>query len=295
MITRRTFLKGMGATVVAGVGMTTYAFGIEPRFRLQVTTYRLHPPRWPTNSEITRIAVVADIHACEPWMPEARIEEIVAVANGLEPDLTVLLGDYASGISRFRTGRVKAAQYAPILGRLRARLGVRAILGNHDWWSDAPGIRDALEGHGVPVLENRAERFDHADGSTFWLAGLGDQLAIPNGRGGFDGVDDLPGTLAQVTDDGPVVLLAHEPDIFAEVPDRVGLTLAGHTHGGQVNIPFFGRPIVPSAYGERFAYGHIIDDDRHLVVSGGLGCSILPVRFRVPPEIVLVELGASQA
>jgi predicted MPP superfamily phosphohydrolase len=104
-------------------------------------------------------------------------------------------------------------------------------------------------------------------------------------------MDDLPGTLAKVTDDAPVVLLAHEPDIFPRVPERVSLTLCGHTHGGQVRL-FGYSPVVPSRYGNRYAYGHIVENGRHLIVSGGLGCAILPVRLGVPPEIVLVDVAA---
>ena len=122
----------------------------------------------------------------------------------------------------------------------------------------------------------------------FWLAGLEDQVAIRrNGR--WVGLDDLPGTLAQITDDAPVILLAHEPDIFTDVPDRVCLTLSGHTHGGQVRL-FGWSPIVPSRHGQRYAYGHVREGQRDLVVSGGIGCSILPVRLGVVPEITLIEL-----
>ena len=103
-------------------------------------------------------------------------------------------------------------------------------------------------------------------------------------------MDDLAKTLAKITDDAPVLLMAHEPDIFPEVPDRISLTLSGHTHGGQFRM-FGYSPVVPSRYKNRYAYGHIIEDGRHLLVSGGLGCSIAPVRFGVPPEIVLLELG----
>ncbi len=99
-----------------------------------------------------------------------------------------------------------------------------------------------------------------------------------------------PGTLAKITDDAPVILLAHEPDIFPRVPDRVAITLSGHTHGGQVRL-FGYSPVVPSRFGNRYAYGHVVEDNRHLLVSGGLGCSILPVRFGSPPEIVMLELG----
>ena len=87
--------------------------------------------------------------------------------------------------------------------------------------------------------------------------------------------------------------MAHEPDIFPQVPERVALTISGHTHGGQVDLPFIGRLVVPSAYGQRYAYGHVVENGRNLIVSGGLGLSVLPVRLGVPPEIVLIEIGGS--
>ena len=181
---------------------------------------------------------------------------------------------------------------------------MHAVLGNHDWWDDLEAQRTgkgpvlgrrALERVGIPVYENDATRISK-DGHAFWLAGLGDQIAFITGRRKrarrmFEGVDDLPGTLAKITDDAPVILLAHEPDIFSEVPNRVSLTLSGHTHGGQVRL-FGYSPMVPSRYGNRYAYGHVVEDDRHLIISGGLGCSILPVRIGMPPEIVMVDVAA---
>ena len=127
--------------------------------------------------------------------------------------------------------------------------------------------RRVLERVGIPVYENDVVRLTK-DGRPFWLAGLGDQMAFISGRRKrarrrFEGVDDLPGTLAKVTDDAPVILLAHEPDIFPRVPDRVALTLSGHTHGGQVRM-FGYSPMVPSRFGNRYAYGHIVEDDRNL-------------------------------
>ncbi len=100
-----------------------------------------------------------------------------------------------------------------------------------------------------------------------------------------------PARCAQVGTDDPVLLLVHEPDIFTRVPARVALTLAGHTHGGQIRLPLIWPAFVPSKYGARFAYGHVIEDERHLIVSGGLGTSIIPARLGVPPEIVQVQLG----
>jgi predicted MPP superfamily phosphohydrolase len=112
------------------------------------------------------------------------------------------------------------------------------------------------------------------------------------GASRFEGADDLPGTLARIQTDDPVILLVHEPDIFTQVPPRVALTLAGHTHGGQIKFPMMPPLLVPSEYGARFAYGHIVEQDRHMIVSGGLGTSIVPLRLGVPPEILRIQLGA---
>jgi uncharacterized protein len=289
---RRDLFRLAGATAFIGAGLGSYAFAIEPRFRLEVTRYRLTPPRWPANAKPLRIVALADLHACDPWMPLSRIEEIVDVTNGLKPDLIVLLGDYVAGMRRFRTAVVPPKEWGRVFRDLKAPLGVHSVLGNHDWWDDEPGSRRGLLDNDIPVMENDAVLLRPENGSAFWLAGLGDQIARIEGPGQFRGVDDLPGTMEKITDDDrPVIMLAHEPDIFVKMPERVSLTLSGHTHGGQVNLPFVGRSVVPSAYGSRYAYGHIVEDGRNLIVSGGLGCSVLPVRFGVPPEIVLIELG----
>jgi predicted MPP superfamily phosphohydrolase len=141
-----------------------------------------------------------------------------------------------------------------------------------------------------PLKKRRVTRRHFLLGSRFWLAGLGDQIAHRIARNQFRGEDDLPGTLGHVGTDDPILLLVHEPDIFPRVPDKVALTLAGHTHGGQIRLPLVWPAFVPSAYGARYAYGHIIEDRRHMVVSGGLGTSIVPLRLGVPPEIVHVEV-----
>jgi predicted MPP superfamily phosphohydrolase len=217
-----------------------------------------------------------------------RIEQIVATTMKLEADMIVILGDLAAGLRNFRTRAIEPEEWAVPLSRLWAPLGVHAVLGNHDWWTDVDAVRFGLSRAGIPLYENNAIRVKHKR-REFWIAGIGDQIAYRTDNG-FVGVHDLPGTMKLVHDDAPIILLAHEPDIFVEVPDRIALTLAGHTHGGQIYVPGLGRPVVPSAYGQRFAYGHIVENNQHLVVSGGLGCSILPVRFGVPPEITLVTL-----
>jgi predicted MPP superfamily phosphohydrolase len=294
---RRTFFKWLGGLALSGAAVTGYAFGIEPGFLLRVQRYALTPPGWPSDFKL-RIAALADIHAGEPYMGLGRVERIVEATNELKPDLILLLGDYAAG-HRWVTGKVAIKDTASVLAGLKAPLGAHAILGNHDWWDDKQAQKrragpclygETLRAAGFPVYENDGIRLEH-NGRPFWLLGLADQIAFIEGRGRFSGIDDLPATLAKVTDDAPVILMIHEPDAFTQVPARVSLTLAGHTHGGQVRL-FGYSPVVPSAYGNRFAYGLVVEENRHLIVSGGLGCSILPVRFGVPPEINLIELGA---
>jgi uncharacterized protein len=304
MVTRRLLLKAMAAFGLMGTGFGAYAVGVEPRIH-KVTRYRPRLPNWPQNLRL-RIAVIADIHACEPWMGLDRVGQIVADTNALAPDLILLLGDYMAH-HPFVIRQIPAPDWARVLAGLKAPLGVHAILGNHDWWDDTEAqkvghgpirAQRALEAVGIRVYENDARRLAK-DGQPFWLAGLGDQWALQRSRRGTKrrmkwarGVDDLPGTMAQIQDDAPAILMIHEPDAFPGVPARVALTLAGHTHGGQVSLGGVALA-VPSRYGRRYAYGHIVEEWRHLIVSGGLGCSLAPVRFGVPPEIVLVELGGT--
>lgn len=299
MLSRRTLLKFLGASLVSLTAGAAYAFGYGPLQRPHIARYRLAPRQWPKGHAL-RIVALSDIHVVEPWMNPERLRGIVADANALRPDLVLLLGDFVTGMRKFRLDTVPASAWAPALGGLSAPLGVHAVLGNHDWWDDEevqrsragmPYTRRALEEAGIRVLHNEAVHIRHGS-RGFWLAGLGDQLALPTARRNrWQSLADLPATLAACTNDDPVLLMAHEPDMFPEVPDRVSLTLSGHTHGGQVNL-FGWRPVVPSRFGDRFAYGHIVEEGRHLIVSGGLGCSIAPVRVGVAPEIVLIELGA---
>jgi predicted MPP superfamily phosphohydrolase len=299
MISRRQFFKVIGGLGALGASTAAYGFG-EPLLQLRVARYDITPKQWPANFQL-KVAVIADLHACDPWMSLPRIEAIVERTNALDADIIVMLGDYVAG-HRHVTRSIPAGEWAPVLAGLKAPLGVHAILGNHDWWDDKTAQRDgfgptvarrALEASGIPVYENDAKRLTK-DGRAFWLAGLGDQLAYVPARRFRPvrriGVDDLAATLAKVTDAAPVILLAHEPDVAVRVPARVALQLSGHTHGGQVRLLGW-SPVTPS--GPRLVYGHTrMNSD--IVISGGLGCSIMPFRLGVPPEIVLVTLGGTK-
>lgn len=297
MITRRSFLKWLGRLTAGGVLTGTYAFVIEPGFRLNTTVYAFTPPRWTPGLKL-RVVLLADPHCVEPHMPLSRWERIIATANALQPDMHLLLGDYVAG-HFFRTGTVKVADIAAAATALKAPLGTYGICGNHDWWDDlsvqrlkqGPCLAEkAFVASGIPMLENKAVRLEK-DGNPFWLSGTSSLVALrTRNHGRFLSQARIDEALAQVTDDAPIIHMAHEPDLFIDIPERISLTLSGHTHGGQVRL-FGYSPMTPSSYGNRFAYGHIVEEGRHLIVSGGLGCSILPVRFGMPPEIVVLELG----
>ena len=298
MMTRRYVMRLLAGAGLAGVSTAAYGFAVEPNM-LNVTRYNLAPPQWPAGFEL-KIAAITDIHACDPWMSLERIGEIVTRTNQLGADIIVLLGDYVTR-PNWLMRDIAAPAWAEVLAGLKAPLGVHAILGNHDYWQDKPVMRAgggvtfarrALEGAGIPVYENDVARLSH-NGHPFWLAGLADQVAfLPlrrQRRGKPLGLDDLAGTLAKVTDDAPVILLAHEPDIAVDVPDRVALQLSGHTHGGQVNL-FGWAPATPTDYPEKFTYGYA-REKCDVIISAGVGFSGLPIRIGAPPEIVLVTLG----
>jgi uncharacterized protein len=271
------------------------SLGLTPAYRLHVQHYAPTPRGWPADL-VMSIAAIADVHYGDPVLEPEHLQQIIDTTNDLNADLIVLLGDYGATHHTAGEHQRSMTDFARATQHLHAPLGVYAILGNHDWWSDpqaqathrGPIVAGrALTGVGIRVLANDAVRLTHRDHS-FWLAGLGDQMAFPHEPVG--GVDDLAATVDLLTDDAPAILLAHEPDIFATAPARFALTLSGHTHGGQVKI--LGRtPVVPSRYGNRYVYGHIVEDGRHLIVSGGLGVSLLPFRIGVPPEVVHIRLG----
>jgi predicted MPP superfamily phosphohydrolase len=268
----------VAACAVLGLGLR--AFWLEPAsLRVTASTIEL-PPGSPALDGL-RVAVLADLHVGSPWNGLDKLARIVAETNAAAPDVVLLAGDYV--IKGVIGGSFVAPEaIAARLHALHAPLGVYAVLGNHDWWLDAARVRTALAAAAIPTLDDRALAID-GGGRRFWLCGVSDF---------WEGAHDVHRALAGVTDDAPVILFTHNPDVFPHVPARVALTVAGHTHGGQVFVPILGRPIVPSRYGQRYAIGHVVEDGRHLFVSPGLGTSIIPVRFRVPPEISLVTLRA---
>ncbi|MDB5665977.1 MAG: metallophosphoesterase [Cypionkella sp.] len=288
-------MKGLLGGTLAGFFVGGYAVA-EAAWQLRVQNWAVQPPGWRRGQRL-RIAMVADLHACGFGMDEGRVAQVVEVANAQGADLIALMGDYRA-THKFQRRIVPIDVVAPILAGLRAPFGVYAVTGNHDWWDDPQALarkvgpchtQVALEAAGIAVLANRAVKLGQGD-TAFWLGGTESQSCFQRkNRRDIIGMSDVPGVVAQMTGDDPAILLAHEPDQFVTVPDRVALTLSGHTHGGQVRFGPW-APVVPSRFGQRFDYGHFREGMRDLVVSGGIGCSGLPIRFGVPPEITLVDL-----
>lgn len=263
------------AGLAAGAAVIGWSVWFAPR-RVVVRRRTLRLPHWPAELAGLRVAVLTDLHAGAPHVGEDKVARLVEDVNRARPDLVVLLGDYVDPTVAFGT-TVSPEAVAVRLGQLRAPLGVIAVLGNHDWLHAGERMRRALRDAGVTVLENDAVAVREA----LWVAGVG---AESERRA------DPAAAVAGVPAGNAILLLSHNPDTFVRVPDRVGLTLSGHTHAGQVALPYLRARYIPSRFGERFAQGHIVERGRHLFVSAGIGTSRLPVRFLAPPEIVVLRL-----
>ena len=222
-----------------------------------------------------RIVALGDFHL-RPFTQPALVRRAVELANSLQPDLTVLLGDYV-----WRD--VEAIfELAPILAGLDARHGVFAALGNHDLWTDTAVIKTGLAEAGLPLLVNQGLPITQGSG-TLYLAGLDD---------GWSGKPDLDAALAAAPADAPVVLLLHEPDL-ADTYSRhsqIALQLSGHSHGGQIRFPRLGGALILPYLGRKYDMGLYKVRDMWLYTNPGIGVTNEPVRFNCPPEITEITL-----
>jgi len=251
---------------------------IEPS-RLIVHQETIQIDNLPKELSGLRIALIADIHSGGPFIDDNKLRQIVELTNQQNPDLIVLLGDYMSPNS-WHSQRVEPEVTAAAMKNLHAPLGVYAVLGNHDWWYNGGKVRRAFEANGIPVLDDEVAEVKWQNGS-FWLVGLADFWTRPQ---------HVSETRAKVPQDAPVIAITHNPDVFPGLPQSVPLLLTAHTHGGQVNLPLIGTPIVPSRFGRKYTAGHVFENGHHMFVTTGIGTSILPIRFRVPPEIVILTI-----
>ncbi len=262
----------------------------EPVRDVEVITHKIDIEDW--DAQPLRIGILADPHVGLPNMSLRRFHHICRQLNALDCDIIMLLGDYRARYL-YKTSRYGLEEIADAMLKLNAPLGVWGVLGNHDWWDDHETMKRG-EGSciseavfreaGLQMLENENTIID----KRFNLVGLGDQWAFKI-RGGFRGVDDLTAAMKGIDRKLPTILMAHEPDVFSGLDEEIVLTISGHTHGGQVVVN--GKHLNSSKkYGYSYLYGHYKENDRHLVVSGGLGTSVFPLRFGRPPELTIVEI-----
>ncbi len=204
-----------------------------------------------------------------------RLKKVTNLINAQNADIILSTGDYVAGHKLKST--LPVDEIAENISQLKSKYGYYTVMGNHDDWVGNGSVISALEKKGVNILWNESISVN-IEGKTLYIAGIEDFLT---------GNPDINKALEKVKN--PVILLTHEPDMFIDVPDSVNLTLAGHTHGGQIRLPFIGAIIVPSKYGNRFASGFINENGRKMIVTNGIGTSILPLRFNCKPEIVVID------
>lgn len=271
-------LAAAGALGVAG-----YAALVEPR-RLAVRELRVPAAGLPREWRPLRVAVLSDLHAAWPHVTAARIGRIVSRTLAARPDIVVLPGDFVCH-GALGTRPVPIEAVAEALAPLPASVPTYAVLGNHDHDVGARRVAGALEAAGLITLYNRAEHLARP-GGPLWIAGVD---CLRTGRA------DLPQALAQVPENAPVLLLSHVPDIIRRVPDRVMLTISGHTHGGQICVPGYGPLVTMSRLPRRMARGLHRLDSRYLFVSTGIGTSGLPMRLAAIPEVALLTVEPATA
>lgn len=248
--------------------LLVWGFLIEPQF-IVLKKYNLKSD----DLRGIKAVLISDLHIA-PWQ-KGRLKRIVQKVIKQNPDIVFCTGDFVSGYLPHKTLPIE--EIGGELSKISPKLGFYAVLGNHDWWQNGAYIREVLSKNGITILENTSKDLLICN-KTVTIAGVEDlQTRIPNPEKALRGATRT------------AVLLTHNPDTFFDVKQDVFLTLAGHNHGGQVQLPFYGALIVPAKSGTKYSNGIFKENNNTLIVTKGLGNSIMNVRFCCPPEIVVIE------
>jgi predicted MPP superfamily phosphohydrolase len=281
-ISRRSFLRLAATAGVAAVAVDSVL--LEPN-RPQIVSCELALSRWPSPLDGFTVALLSDFHY-DPYFSKHPVHSAIPMVNGLHPDLIVLTGDFVSVpliSSEFQAGASGAEPCARLLQQMHAPHGLWAVLGNHDDSTDPVRVTNALRAAGIQVLANQSTPIE-AKGSRFWLSGVNDVLSK---------TADLDSTLQTVPSDEATILLAHEPDYADHAARRrVDLQLSGHSHGGQVRLPFL-PPLYEPDLARKYVSGLYKVGPLTLYTNRGLGTLGVPVRWNCPPEITLFTLRRS--
>lgn len=276
MISRRQFIKGVVAAGAAGFVADAVLY--EPR-RIVVEKKTVAINNLPQVFEGFKICQLSDIHH-SPLVGLGFIEKVVDKANSLNPDMIALTGDYVDDSRKYVEPAINT------LCRLKSAHGIFAVLGNHDHWVGAELIKDVFSKYRVPVITN-SNKLIEIKGMAICIAGVGDFM---------EGVQDLKAALHGVPDSIPRILLSHNPDYAEVMPkaERVDMVLSGHTHGGQVRLPFSIAPVTMSKYGQKYIGGLVKLPHTQVYVSRGVGVIGLPIRFNCPPEVTMITLARAK-
>jgi predicted MPP superfamily phosphohydrolase len=280
-ISRRKFIRLAATAGVAALATDTTL--LAPN-RPQIVRREIALRRWPERLEGFTIALLSDFHY-DPYFSVHPLHSAIGMVNALHPDLIVLTGDFVS-VPLFGDPAAAAAAAEPcaqLLRQMQAPHGLWAVMGNHDAFTDPDRVTSALQAAGIHVLSNQSLPIER-DGARFWLGGVDDLLGQ---------TADLDATLLNVPADEAAILLAHEPD-YADYVARypVDLQLSGHSHGGQVRLPFL-PPLFLPELAEKYVWGLYKIGNLTLYTNPGLGTVTIPVRMNCPPEVTLLTLRRS--
>jgi uncharacterized protein len=260
--------------------LLAYAYLIEPN-RLVIHAEALKIPNWSANLNGFKVVAISDIHGGSNNVTEERLRDLVEKANAQNADIIVLLGDYVSQTRGNRSVlKMSSEKVAENLKGFRAKYGVFAVIGNHDWWYDEKKIIAEFENAGINILENEVTPIQVGDEKVY-VWGIEDywkKRVVPTAA------------LENIPEKRNVIAITHNPDSLLKSPNEISIMFAGHSHGGQVRFPIYGAH--PFVNDRRFMAGEAIVDGKHIFVTTGVGCTGPQIRFRVPPEIAVLTLYA---
>jgi uncharacterized protein len=297
-LTSRKVLTSLSIFAIFALLCLCYSYFIEPN-RLVVTNEEIKIKGWDPAFDGLRIAMISDVHGGSNGGSAENIRRVVETTNEQNPDLVVLLGDYVSQARTSESGRnrplkMPIREIADNLSGLKAKFGVFAVLGNHDGWYGDEEVTAEMTRIGYRVLQNEIVVI-RQNGVPLRLFGMKDHLQLSSW---FTFDEMVRSVVAANPKEGQIIVLEHSPDIFnilnywKDLNPDLKLMLAGHTHGGQEWLPILGTPFVPSSFGQRYARGHVKEEGVDMFVTSGVGTSILPFRFMVPPEVAIVTVRA---
>jgi predicted MPP superfamily phosphohydrolase len=265
--------------VLLAIGAGVWGVMQEPD-QLRYTQVKMKSVQWPLHWQPIRVVVVSDLHIGSPYIDMEKLETVVEAINGAEPDVVLLLGSFMPG-DFFKTP-ISPLDFAPVLGKIKAKFEVLALLGRRDGMDGGKQLADALKQAKIKVLSDSAVPIKLAQKKRFWIVGFNDKpLYYQN-------------VMAKLPKGEPVFGMVHNPARFPDIPPKVDIVFAGYTHGGLVNIPKYPLPVLPAGVPTRYAYGPVREDKHQMFVTAGIGTDEYPIRLNNKPEILVVTITSGQ-